>query len=154
MKFFKLLLPVMLVVSLCACDFALDQITGLFGQGETTTQAAEQTNIAQPTPTPETTAAQIDAADLWQEKIAEDKAPDMAAVVKKVLTENPGMDADALAEAVKAAMESGEYELTELPPSDGEALDALEIQLAEALDEVLGEIEIESVSTPWGVLGK
>ncbi len=93
----------------------------------------------------------------WMDAIDESgdtpKAPDLAAIYAAVLAESPVLTDEEFSAAVLAALESGDYTMTELPESDGtdEAyLDALEVMLARIWVEELSKLDLEPVEIEWG----
>ena len=80
-------------------------------------------------------------------------APDAAGILSAALAENPGLSAAELEEILLSALESGSYEMAELPACDGtdEAyLDALEVTLAQLWIEALSESELQPITVKWG----
>ena len=148
MRYLKLVVVVIIMSILCSCSL-LEGVMDHSVPVETEAYVTETQAITETLP-----AAEEIVGEQFEKAIEGEKVPNLGAVIKNALTENPQAD---IAAVVQKVLESGNYDMTDVPDTDGNdgaAMDALEVQLAEVLDSVLANIEVESVSTPWGVLGK
>ena len=81
------------------------------------------------------------------------QAPDLAEILTSVLDTNPDISGERLEEAILDALQSGTYQMVDLPESDGSDdayLDALEVMLTELWIASLSELDLEPIQIDWG----